>query len=436
MANHTVLVSREGRRIPVDDSASPIRDANDNVVGGVLVFRDISERKRNEGLERERQEAIRETARLESLGQMAGGIAHDFNNLLTGILGNASLLADSVAASDLPKVQDIVNSAERAAALTNQILAYSGKGWVETKSVELNSLVRESVAPLRASLASHIELDLVNADVMLEADPGQIQQIVVNLAINASEATPDGKGTVTIRTDFIEHLPSRFSPLVHSTINAGMYALLEVKDNGAGIPRDAQKRIFDPFFTTKFMGRGLGLSAVLGIVKAHHGDIEVISEPGKGSTFRIILPASRRAPHVPTRLSQAAKLSLGSSQTVLVVDDEEAIRKLASIALKSHGIRPLVAEDGLQALAILRAEPAVSLVILDLTMPVMSGEEALPRIQEMRPDLPVIISSGFSETEILRRFGSAGIASVISKPYTMPVFVSKVVSALQAHSSF
>jgi len=430
----TVLISREGRRIPVDHSASAIRDANNSIVGGVLVFRDISERKRNEALERENRERIRETARLESLGQMAAGIAHDFNNLLTGILGNASLLTESVADTDLPKAHDILNSAERAASLTNQILAYSGNSWLEKKSVDLNLLVRESAPLIRPSIRSQIELELVNADLTLEADPGQIRQIIVNLAINASEATPDGKGVVFIRTDIIEHLPSRFSPLVHAAIDSGTYALLEVRDNGTGISKDAQKRMFDPFFTTKFTGRGLGLSAVLGIVKAHHGDIEVLSEVGKGSTFRIILPVTTRAPQVFTRSPQPSGLVVPTNQTVLVVDDEEVIRKLASIALKSHGMRPLVAVDGSQALAILRAEPTVSLVILDLTMPVMSGDEALPRIKEMRPDLPVIISSGFSETEILRRFESAGIASVISKPYTIPVFVSKVVNALQAHN--
>jgi two-component system cell cycle sensor histidine kinase/response regulator CckA len=435
MENHTVLVSREGRRIPVDDSASPIRDANNNVIGGVLVFRDISERKRNEALEREHQERIRETARLEGLGQMAAGIAHDFNNLLTGILGNASLLMESVAGTDLPKVHEILSSAERAASLTDQILAYSGKSWLEKKSVDLNGLVRESAGLIRASVRSHIELELVNTDITLEADPGQIRQIIVNLAINASEATPDGKGVVFIRTGVIEHLPSRFSPLAHALISSGRYALLEVRDNGTGISKDVQKRIFDPFFTTKFTGRGLGLSATLGIVKAHDGDIEVLSEPGKGSTFRIILPMATRVPQAPSRLPQPPRLVVPTNQTVLVVDDEEMIRKLASIALNAHGIRPLVAENGSEALAILDAEPGVSLVILDLAMPLMSGEEALPRIKEMRPDVPVIISSGFSETEILRRFESAGIASVISKPYTIPVFISKIANALRAHSS-
>jgi two-component system cell cycle sensor histidine kinase/response regulator CckA len=433
MANHTVLVSRDGRRIPVDDSASPIRDANGNVIGGVLVFRDISERKKSEGLERERQEQIRETARVESLGRMAGGIAHDFNNLLTGILGNASLLAESTGDADAVYVNQILLAAERAAALTKQILAYSGTNWLEIESLDLNALVRESIAPLRASLSTHIEMDLGPPGIVIEADPGQIQQVIVNLVINASEATPTGRGMITIRTDMVEHRPSLFSSQMRSTIHSGTYALLEVRDNGTGMSEEDLKRIFDPFFTTKFMGRGLGLSAVLGIVKGHRGDIEVSSEPRVGSAFRVFLPATRRIAQVAT-LREVAKPVAPENQTVLVVDDEEVIRKLTSVALRSHGMRALLAEDGSQAIAILGAEPAVSAVILDLTMPVMSGEEALPLIKAIRPDIPVIISSGFSEVEILRRFGSCGIASVLSKPYTIPVFISKVVDALRLRS--
>ena len=259
MADHTVLISKDGRRIPVDDSASPIRDANGSVIGGVVVFRDISERKKNEGLEREHQERLRETVRLESLGRMAGGIAHDFNNLLTGILGNASLLADSVDSADTPKVNEILHSAERAASLTKQILAYSGGGWLEKKSLDLNSLVRESAAPLRASLPAQIELNIGPPDVVIDADPGQMQQLIIDLVINASEAIPEGKGTITICTDVVEKRPSRFSPVMDSTIDSGMYALLEVRDNGTGISVGRSKANIRSFLHHKIHGPRAGI---------------------------------------------------------------------------------------------------------------------------------------------------------------------------------
>ena len=191
MADHTVLISKDGRRIPVDDSASPIRDANGSVIGGVVVSSGIFPSARRTRDWSANVGAARETVRLESLGRMAGGIAHDFNNLLTGILGNASLLADSVDSADTPKVNEILHSAERAASLTKQILAYSGGGWLEKKSLDLNSLVRESAAPLRASLPAQIELNIGPPDVVIDADPGQMQQLIIDLVINASEAIPE-----------------------------------------------------------------------------------------------------------------------------------------------------------------------------------------------------------------------------------------------------
>ncbi len=290
--NHILMVSRDGRRIPIDDSASPIRDVNGKTMGGVLVFRDVSERNKSEALERARHEQQREIARLESLGLMAGGIAHDFNSLLTGILGNASLLEESVTDLDVPLVKEILMAGERAAALTKKMLAYSGRDWMETDTVDLNAHIQKHLAILCSSVPAEIQiqLELGTANPVVEGDAAQIQQILTNLVINAAEAMEHRPGPIVIATALLNDRPSRFSTHVRSAVAAGAYATIEVRDTGTGIPAAELAKIFDPFFTTKFTGRGLGLSQVLGIVRAHDGDIEVASEPGAGSTFRVFLP--------------------------------------------------------------------------------------------------------------------------------------------------
>jgi PAS domain S-box-containing protein len=435
LSHDTVLIARDGRRVPMDDSASPIRDAKGDIAGCVLVFRDISERRRKDELERERQIQFRETLRLESLGRMAGGIAHDFNNLLTAILGNASLLAETVADAEKVLVNEIVHAGDSAAGLTKQMLAYSGSGWLSMTSLDLKEFLQNHLASLSAALPRRlpIELEPGPGDHRVEADAAEMRQVLMNILINAAEATAEGEGKVTIRTAVLEKRPARFSPYLQARVAEGTYAMVEIRDNGTGMTADTLTKIFDPFYTTKFTGRGLGLSAVLGVVRGHGGDIEVLSEPGAGSTFRIFLPAAQRGERRLPRTAAAVQAT-GEKQTILVVDDEETIRKVASAALKSRGMHVLVAQNGSEALEVLGAQPTIAAVILDLKMPVMTGEEALPLIQAMRPDLPVIISSGFSEVEITRRFESCGIASVLSKPYTTATIISKVTAALQSGS--
>jgi CheY-like chemotaxis protein len=274
-----------------------------------------------------------------------------------------------------------------------------------------------------------VKIEKQAAGYQIEADAGQLHQVILNLLTNAAEAIGDGPGCISIRTGIIEARPSVFSPIMLSDIGAGTYLVLQVQDTGTGMTPDVIRKIFDPFFTTKFTGRGLGLSAVLGIVKGHGGDIEVVSEPGTGSTFRVFLPAlpvppEPVAPEFPTAAAVGQEM-------ILIVDDEDIIRRLASLALRTHGMRVVAAENGPDALSALAAEPDISAVILDLTMPVMNGEEALPLIKAMRPNLPIIISSGFSEAEIARRFESWGVAGVLSKPYTVAAIVSKVTHVLR-----
>lgn len=364
---------------------------------------------------------------------MACGVAHDFNNLLTGILGNASLLAETTQDADRPVAREIVLAAERAADLTRQMLAFSGKGHFVIDVVDLNALVLQNLTLLRASLSRSVsvELELNREACLVEADRAQIQQVIMNLLINASEAIGERPGEVAIRTTIAELAGSRFSPQMQVVIPPGRYAVLEVRDNGSGMASDTVKRIFDPFFTTKFTGRGLGLAAALGIVKGHCGDVEVISTPGLGTTFRIFLPASVRGSLAQKGPDSEATLR-ASGQTVLVVDDELTVRNTATTALEHRGFRVLVATNGAEALEVLRSEPSISVVLLDLTMPVMTGEQAIPLIKAMRPSLPIILSSGFGETEISNRFASSGIADFLQKPYSLAGIVSKVMHVLQS----
>ncbi len=294
LANHTLLVSRDGRRIPIDDSAAPIRDGNDTITGGVLVFRDISERRKKEELEREHQDHFRESARLESLGRMAGGIAHDFNNLLTAVLGNASLLAETAVPEDVPIVSEIIEAAERAAALTKQMLAYSGKEWLDMVALDLNAHVGNNLSTMRASLPGNVsfEVELGPPGYAVRADAIQFQQVILNILTNAAEALENRPGRISIRTGVVIDRPGRLSPHLSYPVPAGTYGLIEIRDNGIGMSPEVLRKIFDPFFTTKFTGRGLGLAALVGLVKGHQGDIGVQSKPGVGTSFRVFLPAT------------------------------------------------------------------------------------------------------------------------------------------------
>ncbi len=298
------LIKRpDGKTVPVLCNAAPIRDSEGNITGGLIAWRDLSQRK-------ELEEKLRETAKLESLGILAGGIAHDFNNLLTGVLGNASLLLEE-AAPGTPAwsfAEGISKSAERAAKLTQQMLAYSGRGRFVVEPIELSEQIREMLPLVEASLPRNIELrvDLAQALPLVEVDLVQLQQVVMNLVVNSAEAIGPEGGCIEIATRArqIEEAGIRTRPAT-GEIGPGAYVVLEVSDNGCGIEETKLGRIFDPFFTTKFTGRGLGLAAVQGIVRGHKGAIEVLSTPGAGTTFRVLLPASSAAAKAQARSDQA-----------------------------------------------------------------------------------------------------------------------------------
>jgi signal transduction histidine kinase/ActR/RegA family two-component response regulator len=369
------------------------------------------------------EERLRQTQKLESLGILAGGIAHDFNNLLTGILGNISLALDKEPNLSPRRryLEDAIQASERAADLTRQLLAYSGKGRFAIQNIDLSELVTQISALIQTSISKnvHVSMDLAEGLPCIEADATQLQQIVMNLIINAAEAhPPDVEGHVTVETG-VAHVNDAYlrNTLAADSAGPGEYVYIEVRDSGCGIDPATLSKIFDPFFTTKFLGRGLGLAAVLGIVRGHHGALKVISKPGKGSTFRVLFPAAGAA-ETP-RKTTSGKADLAGTGTILVVDDEEIVRKIARSTLERWGYEVVTAENGQIAVDLFaQVADKISLVLLDLTMPVMNGEQTFRRLQQIRQDVRVILSSGYDEADAMARFRGARLAGFIQKPYT------------------
>jgi PAS domain S-box-containing protein len=423
----TVRRRKDGELICVSLTISPIRGQDGRIVGASHIARDISERKKLE-------EQLRQTQKLESLGVLAGGIAHDFNNLLTGILGNASLALEAVPSGDPSEkyLSDVIRAAESAADLTRQLLAYAGKGRFITEHVDLSRMVREISGLIQSSIqrSVRLRLDLMPDLPPIEADAGQIQQIVMNLVINAAEAIGEERpGTVYLSTRTQEvdedYIRTAFQG---ENLAPGKYVSLEVHDTGCGMDRETMARIFDPFFTTKFTGRGLGLAAVMGIVRGHKGALRVYSTPGQGSTFKVLFPAAAGTrPSAPVR---EAGLFRGT-ETVLVVDDEDIVRQAARNALERYGYTVRTAQDGAEAVEIFSRDAGrIGLVLLDLTMPFMAGEEALAKLRAVSPDVRVLLSSGFNEVEAVRRFIGKGLAGFIQKPYSAVDLARRVRQAL------
>ncbi len=378
------------------------------------------------------QEQIRHTQKLESLGILAGGIAHDFNNLLTGILGNISLVADALPPSDPSQrmLQDAIAATERAAKLTGQMLAYSGKGSFIVRPLNLPDLVRRLDDFFRASIPKRVELRLeLGAETpAVEGDESQLEQVVMNLVLNAAEAIPEDRaGHVTVSTGTEEVTPGAGIAGADGTpLRPGTYATLQVADDGAGMDEATLARIFDPFFTTKFVGRGLGLAAVHGVVRGHSGGVRVESRPGRGTTFTILFPAY--APRAAEGSAEAQRLT-----TVLVVDDEDIVRRTARSVLEQSGFSVVCAENGRMATDIVRRSgDRIDVVLLDLAMPVMDGEATFRALQAVRPGIRVVLSSGYQEAEALRRFSRKDLAGFIQKPYTNKRLVEIVKCALGA----
>ena len=555
LANHTVLISKSGQETAIDDSSAPIRNSAHEIVGVVLVFRDVTERKKVESAlqeselrfrtmadaapvliwtansdrqldyvnkpwldftgrtldqetgqgwfdevhpedlarwrqvydrsfderthfsaeyrlrrrdgqyrwfldkgvprfdldgrfagyiggcvdvhdRRQNEEKLVQSAKLESLGVLAGGIAHDFNNILVGILGNASLLEDYVVAGAEGReiLERVIESSERAAQLIHQMLAYSGRGQFVVEAIDLSRHVRQIVALVHASIPKNIvfELHLQAGLPMILADATQMQQLTMNLVINAAEAMSPQGGAVVVSTEartIDQQIASR--NMAGENVPSGDYVVLTVEDKGSGMDEATLARIFDPFFTTKFTGRGLGLAAVLGIVRGQKGAITVDTEVGSGSTFQVLFPALAAFADAPAITSPKRT---GGKGTILVVDDEAIVQKTARSALEKLGYEVLVAEDGAEALQIFEQNrDRITLIVLDMTMLVMSTEEILSGLRAIRNKVKIVASSGYNEREFTEKFAGR-MDGFLQKPYTASQ-LSQVVSLTIAGSA-
>jgi PAS domain S-box-containing protein len=416
--------AREGEELDAEITAFLVRDAKGAEARYIaFVARDVAERKRLLAERQEFEARVRHAQKLESLGVLAGGIAHDFNNLLVGILGNASLaLMELDESSPLHEVmRDIETTARRAADLTRQMLAYSGRGKFVVRRVNLSSLVEEMAHLLQTviSKGAVLRFDFATDVPPVDADETQIRQIVMNLITNASDAIGSRSGFITLRTGAL-HADRAYlrSAYIDDELPEGQYAYVEVIDTGAGMSEDTMSRMFDPFFSTKFTGRGLGLSATLGIVRGHRGTVRVTSAPGEGTTFRVLLPCSAAA-STPEAASVAVAAPPGG-RTVLVVDDDETVRSVTRAMLERRGYSVLLAADGREGVErFARDHERIALVLLDLTMPHLSGDDAFRAMLEVRPDARVVLMSGFSGHELSERFGAEGLAGFIQKPFRM-----------------
>jgi two-component system cell cycle sensor histidine kinase/response regulator CckA len=425
----TTRVKKGGETVMISLNVSPIHNLRAEIVGASHIARDISERK-------EFEYKMHEMQKLETLGVLAGGIAHDFNNLLTSIMGNASLALERVPAGDSGRhfLSEVIKGAERAAALTRQLLAYAGKGQFMIEAVDLSSLAKEISQLVEASIPRKVQL-LLELDPKLpfvEGDAGQLQQVIMNLVINGAEAIGEDRGTVIVRTWMQDaddaYLQTAFS---NSGLLSGRYVALEVNDTGIGMDAATVTKIFDPFFTTKFTGRGLGLAAVQGIVRSHHGALKVYSTSGVGTSFKILLPAAGAS--VLAAAGAALPDPLQGRGRVLVIEDDEMIREVAKRTMENYGYSVSVAGDGQEGIDVFARTPdAFQLVFLDLTMPVLNGEEVFQRLQAIRPGVPVLLTSGFNANTALRHFTGKGLAGFLQKPYTAAQLGEKVKAAISA----
>ncbi|MCP4420111.1 MAG: response regulator [Chloroflexi bacterium] len=386
----------------------------------------------------EKEDAMRQAQKLESLGVMAGGIAHDFNNLLTAMLAQSSLVQAKLSPHDpaFRHIGKVVEAAERAANLTQQLLAYSGRSQFEVRPINLNDAIQESLHLLEVAFPKTVQLkmELTETLPLFMGDLGQIQQVLMNLIINAAESIDDHVGTVTAKTAVtcVDQGDVRL-PYTDETLPPDDYVILEVSDTGSGMEEDTLSKIFDPFFSTKSTGRGLGLAAVIGIVRGHNGGLQVDTVLGGGTTFRLFFPVS----HERYKEETAAELLSSSEELpglVLVVDDEEPVREAVTDILALEGVQVIAAADGLEGLALYRQrQEDIHLVILDLSMPGMDGEATLKQLREISSDVPVLLSSGYSESEIASRFAELDFVSFLPKPYRRDELVQTVQHHLKEH---
>ncbi len=388
------------------------------------ITRDITERKEAEAERKLLEQKVLQAQRFESLGLLAGGVAHDFNNILMGVLGHSSL-----ALSELPphspvrnRIRKIEVAANRAAELVSQMLAFTGREQLTLEPVDLSTTVEEIGQLLYAAASKKAQLtfDIDDSLPQVIGNPSSIRQVVMNLFTNASEALEGEAGTISLKTGIVEMSEEQLADTyIDWSRPAGRYCYVEVADNGCGMDSEILERIFDPFFTRKKLGRGLGLAATLGIVRSHQGAIDVVSVPGEGTTFRVLLPCSEGAGPTVRPAPEAAVGTSALRGCVLIVDDEEIVREAAKSYLETHGIEVLLASDGSECLSVYwRERERVSAILLDVSMPGMSGPETLRELRRAGAEVPVIMSSGYVERQVQGGEDSLKPQAFLGKPYS------------------
>ncbi|MFH1467107.1 MAG: PAS domain S-box protein [Pseudomonadota bacterium] len=403
----------------------------------LVLFNDITARRQAEEERRALEARVQEAQRNESLAVLAGGVAHDFNNLLVGILGNADLALMDLAPESPARanLEGVELAARRAADLARQMLAYSGKGRFVIDRLDLNTLLQEISHLMEANISKKAVLNyhLARSLPAVRADATQLRQVVMNLITNAAEAIGEHSGVITISTGVMECDGAYLDGVgLDTELPAGTYTYLEVSDTGCGMDDVTRARIFEPFFTTKFTGRGLGLAAVRGIVKGHKGAIKVYSEAGRGSTFKVLFPAS------PDDLRRVAvpegepTIPAHSQATVLLVDDEQTVRVVGAAMLRHGGYDVITARDGRAAVDLFASRgQEIDCVLLDLSMPQMDGQETFRELRRLRADVRVVLTSGYNEQDAVNRFAGKGLAGFIQKPYRAAELLAAIAKAIQ-----
>ncbi len=419
----SVRVTKDGRQLNVSVSISPIQDGEGNIVGASAIARDITAQKKIE-------DQLRQSQKMEAVGRLAGGVAHDFNNLLGIVTACTELLRGRVDASSSEYVDNIREAAKRGAALTRQLLAFSRRQPVQQQMLDLNERLREVNKLLTPLMGDDIEIVLLPRSSMaiVEADPGQMDQIVVNLAVNARDAMPHG-GKLVIETavfDIDESFASGHS------MTPGRYVMLAVSDNGIGMDEATRSRIFEPFFTTKEMGKGsgLGLATVYGVVKQSGGHIWVYSEPGRGTTFKVYLPSAEHKLGAPSEIHAETIPARREGVTILLAEDDTIMRKLTRRMLEEHGYKVLEAESGAAALSRISTDhQSIELVLTDVVMKGMNGPELVLRLMDSHPEIKVVYMSGYTG-ELVAHQGVDGSIRLLEKPFTRAALLTTVDAAL------
>ena len=435
-------LQRETITLPLNDrwfniSIDPILDETGSLIGAVNIISDITERKRAEKEMAALQEQFRQSQKMEAIGQLAGGVAHDFNNLLTVIRGYSQL-----SLGELPKgtplwenIEEIRRAADRAADLTRQLLAFSRRQILEFKTVNLNNLIQAMEKMLRRMIGEDIELIIHGAENLgsIKTDPGQMEQILMNIVVNARDAMPSG-GKLILETDNV-HLDEEYARS-YPSVKPGYYVKLSISDTGCGMTPEIRERVFEPFFTTKEKGKGtgLGLSTVYGIVKQSDGNVWVHSEPGKGTTFAIYLPRMDGPAEMLIKKGESDEVPRGD-ETVLVVEDEEAVRKYAVRILKKQGYKVLEATQGDEALLALERHPeTIDLILTDVVMPGMSGPKLVESLQQIRKKSKILYMSGYTDESVIRHGVREGEVNFVQKPFTLEMLGRRVREVLDHHS--